>query len=68
MLHIQAILPAAGQPGSLAIFTVLLPLLSVCLSMAVGVCGGLVLTMVLRQRSLLVPHFGGEASTGSVTK
>eukprot|EP00195_Chlamydomonas_chlamydogama_P007198 CAMPEP_0202897678 /NCGR_PEP_ID=MMETSP1392-20130828/6375_1 /ASSEMBLY_ACC=CAM_ASM_000868 /TAXON_ID=225041 /ORGANISM="Chlamydomonas chlamydogama, Strain SAG 11-48b" /LENGTH=333 /DNA_ID=CAMNT_0049583375 /DNA_START=570 /DNA_END=1571 /DNA_ORIENTATION=+ len=53
-----AILPSASE--GMSILNVMLPVLSVMLSVTVGVCGGLLISIVMRPRSILVPSFGGE--------
>ena len=45
----QAILPANVKEG-ISLLNLLLPILSVLLSMAIGVCGGLMLGVIMRPR------------------
>lgn len=52
----QAVLPTSSEAPKL--LSMVLPVLSVLLSITVGVCGGLILSIILRPQSILVPSFG----------
>ena len=52
-----AILPAGAK---LSLLNFILPLVSVLLAIAVGVCGGLLLSLIMRPKSPLVPNLGSE--------
>lgn len=60
----QAILPGANE--GLKIFNIMLPILSVALSATVGVCGGLLLSIVMRPHSILVPSLPGMSPTAQL--
>lgn len=53
----QAILPTAKEAPKL--LSMALPVLSVLLSITVGACGGLILSIVMRPQSILVPTWTG---------
>lgn len=49
--YLQAILPANAQQG-LSLYNLALPLLTVFLAIAIGVCGGLLLSIVLKLKAI----------------
>ena len=57
----QAILPTSHDTPKL--LNMALPVLSVLLSVTVGVCGGLILGIVMRPQSILVPVLPGMSAT-----
>ncbi|MEW5298887.1 MAG: hypothetical protein WDW36_001961 [Sanguina aurantia] len=59
-----AILPGANE--GLKVFNIMLPILSVALSATVGVCGGLLLSIVMRPHSILVPSLPGMSPTAQL--
>ncbi|MEW5313225.1 MAG: hypothetical protein WDW38_004811 [Sanguina aurantia] len=50
----------------LKVFNIMLPILSVALSATVGVCGGLLLSIVMRPHSILVPSLPGMSPTAQL--
>lgn len=57
----QAVLPTSQNTPLL--LNMALPVLSVLLSITVGVCGGLILSIVMRPQSILVPVLPGMSPT-----
>mmetsp|Transcript_30100 Transcript_30100/g.89277 ORF Transcript_30100/g.89277 Transcript_30100/m.89277 type:complete len:557 (-) Transcript_30100:608-2278(-) len=61
------ILPASSKVG-LSLINVLLPVISVALAMAVGACGGVALSMVLRQRWMPAAFGTGRSAAEAANK
>jgi hypothetical protein len=58
---LQAIIPKPGNPG-LSLRDVLVPIMSVIVSMSAGIVGGLLLSLLLAPQSVLMPAAGSISS------